>query len=94
MPSAPADATAFASSTRWTPLTTIDPDQFELSHSMSVEVTDGSKTVSISPITSSAAPSDSKASGSVVSASKSQRGLLTMPSSVRAESVGGNVSPL
>ena len=94
MPSAPADATAFASSTRWMPLTTIEPDQCDLSHSMSAIVTEGSKTVSIKPLTSSAAPSDSKASGSVVSASKSQRGLLTMPSSVRVESVGGNVKPL
>ena len=61
---------------------------------MSAIVTEGSNTVSISPITSSAAPSDSKASGSVVSASNSQRGLLAIPRIVRAESVGGNVSPL
>ena len=61
---------------------------------MSATVTDGSKTVLISPITSSAAPSDSKASGSVVTASNNQRGLPSMPRIVRAVSEGGIVSPL
>src|SRR3977135_2093280 len=61
------------------PLTTLGPSPCERSHSMSATVTDGSKTVFISPITSSAAPSDSKASGSVVTASNNHRGFPKQP---------------
>lgn len=61
---------------------------------MSSKVILASKTLSISDITSSGSPSDSKDNGSVVKTSYNHFGRAAMPSNVRPDKLGGIVNPL